>query len=80
MNDFADWFSPILVKELRQGMRSRAFMGIFLAIQVFMIVCVLVSLGNDSDNRNSVTTLFWTVICVAVLVAMHPYRPLTARK
>lgn len=77
MNDFADWLSPIVVKELRQGMRARAFMGIFLAIQFFMLVCVFVSLGNDSGSRQSVTGLFWFLIGVALLGAM-PLRGINA--
>jgi hypothetical protein len=75
MNDFADWFSPIIVKELRQGLRARAFLGIFLAVQFFMIVCVLVSLGSDSNN--SVAPLFWMVIGAGILLAM-PMRGLAA--
>jgi len=45
MNDFADWLSPILVKELRQGMRARAFMTICL------------SFPNSSDGRRMERTL-----------------------
>ncbi|XHR26689.1 MAG: ABC transporter permease [Chthoniobacteraceae bacterium] len=70
MNDFADWLSPIVVKELRQGMRARAFMGIFLAIQFFMIVCVFVSLGSDSNSLEGVTGLFWFLLGAALLGAM----------
>ena len=70
MNDFADWLSPIIVKELRQGMRARAFIGIFLAIQFFMIFVVLISLTNDSGSREAVTGLFWTVVGAAILFAM----------
>ena len=68
MNDFADWFSPIIVKELRQGMRARAFLGIFLAIQFFMIVCVLISLGDGSHD--AAAGFFWTFIGGAILFAM----------
>ncbi|MDD5349229.1 MAG: hypothetical protein PHQ12_03360 [Chthoniobacteraceae bacterium] len=75
MNDFADWFSPIVVKELRQGMRARAFLGIFLAIQFFMIICVVSSLGDGS--RSGVTAIFWTFIGAAILFAM-PLRGLAA--
>jgi ABC-type transport system involved in multi-copper enzyme maturation permease subunit len=76
MNDFADFFSPILVKELRQGMRTKVFIGIFLVIQVFMIISVLVSLENGSD-RTAVDGMFWTFIGAATLFAM-PMRGLPA--
>ena len=36
-----DWLSPILVKELRQGMRARVFVISFLLLQLFLIVLVL---------------------------------------
>jgi len=36
-SDFADWFSPMLVKELRQGMRSRLFVISFLLLQGALI-------------------------------------------
>ncbi|MEI8234508.1 MAG: hypothetical protein WCH57_07445 [Verrucomicrobiota bacterium] len=75
MNDFADWFSPIIVKELRQGMRSRAFLLIFLAIQFFMIVCVIGSLGDGSHE--AAAGFFWTFIGAAILFAM-PLRGLAA--
>lgn len=75
MNDFADWLSPIIVKELRQGMRARAFLGIFLAIQFFMIICVTASLGSDSHSGTS--GVFWTFIGAAILFAM-PLRGLAA--
>ena len=32
--DFPDWLSPILVKELRQGVRTRVFVTLFILLQV----------------------------------------------
>lgn len=76
MNDFADWLSPILVKELRQGMRTKVFITTFIAIQLFMIIGVLVSLASPND-RGASSGLFWTVLGIAILFAM-PVRGLGA--
>lgn len=76
MNDFADWLSPILVKELRQGMRTKVFITTFIAIQLFMIIGVLVSLSSPDDSGAS-SGLFWTVLGIGILFAM-PVRGLGA--
>ncbi len=68
MNDFADWLSPMVVKELRQGLRSRGFLAPFLIVQLMMIVCVLISL--NSDARNTATEFFWLITGAALLVGM----------
>ena len=40
-SDFGDWLSPMLVKELRQGMRSRVFVAAFYVTQVLMILSTI---------------------------------------
>jgi hypothetical protein len=74
-----DWLSPILVKELRQGMRARAFVLSFLLIQVFLIVLVLGNLAAEGDRNalNFQTGLFWVIIGFALLLLM-PLRGLVA--
>ncbi len=42
--DFPDWFSPLLVKDLRQGLRSRWFIAVFLWVQVSMVALVAIHL------------------------------------
>lgn len=41
LNDFGDRFGPVLVKELRQGLRARRFVGPFLLVQFVAIIAVL---------------------------------------
>jgi len=83
MNDFADWFSPMLVKELRQGMRSRIFMAAFYLTQLLMILCVIFNLvaASNSGMENGVEAflggLFWFMISVPLLFVM-PIRGLGA--
>ena len=51
--DFADWLSPMLVKELRQGVRTRVFvMSCSSFLQVFMLLD-LILLVCSSPRRGS---------------------------
>ena len=67
--DFADWLSPMLVKELRQGMRTKLFVSTFLILQglmMFSVILGLLTIGFSSDSSLS-TGFFWTVISLPVL-------------
>lgn len=80
--DFADWLSPVLVKELRQGLRSRAFTGIFVgvhAIMIFMVAMWMASnLGKDgASDPSGRDAFFWTLLGGAMLVAF-PLRGMAA--
>src|SRR5271163_850828 len=69
--DFGDWLSPILVKEIRQGFRSRVFVSAFLLIQGLMIFCVVLGLvfaAGDFTEGSSV--FFWIIICLPLLLIM----------
>jgi hypothetical protein len=74
-----DWLSPILVKELRQGMRARVFVVSFLLLQVFLVVLVLgnVAARDDSGTLDVQNHFFWIIIGFALLVMM-PMRGLVA--
>ena len=80
--DFADWLSPVLVKELRQGLRSKAFVGIFIGVQVVMITMVAMWLASglatsgvvDSGARDG---FFWTLLGLTMLV-VFPLRAMNA--
>lgn len=75
-SDFADWLSPMLVKELRQGMRSKVFMSAFYLTQLLMILSVVFNLAAaaamDSDNNlmEFLNGLFWFMISVPLLLVM----------
>ena len=65
---FADWLSPMLVKELRQGVRSRAFVSTFILLQAAMLLNVLIGLVNtDSDGAEGSTVFFWVLVGISVL-------------
>lgn len=81
--DFADWLSPVLVKELRQGLRSKAFSGIFIGVHGIMITMIAMWLvshlgetpeGSDPSARDA---FFWTLLGIALLVAF-PMRAMAA--
>lgn len=70
--DFSDRLSPIIVKELRQGLRTRTFVTLFIVVQVLMTLVVVVSLlsaaaGNDATAG---TGFFWAMIGIPVLLVM----------
>jgi hypothetical protein len=76
-SDFADWLSPMLVKELRQGMRSRIFVAAFYLTQLLMILSTAFSLiaASTEDNVPSglfgfVSGLFWFMVSVPLLFVM----------
>lgn len=72
-NDFPDWMSPMLVKELRQGMRSRVFMLAFFITQILMILSVSFSLsaaGTRGDTVRFFDGLFWALVGAPLLLVM----------
>ncbi len=74
-----DWLSPILVKELRQGMRARVFVISFLLLQLFLIVLVLgnVAAQDDRSTLEFQNNFFWVILGFALLGLM-PLRGLVA--
>jgi ABC-type transport system involved in multi-copper enzyme maturation permease subunit len=74
-----DWLSPILVKELRQGMRARVFVISYLLLQVFLSVLVLANAAAQGDSRalEDESHYFWVIVGFALLVLM-PLRGLVA--
>ncbi|GAT31647.1 hypothetical protein TSACC_241 [Terrimicrobium sacchariphilum] len=83
-SDFADWASPVLVKELRQGLRSRLFMSAFFITQLLMIVSVMINLAvasafdaRSEETRGFTDGLFWFLISLPLVLGM-PMRGFTA--
>ncbi|PTY00428.1 hypothetical protein DB345_00780 [Spartobacteria bacterium LR76] len=83
-SDFADWISPVLVKELRQGLRSKLFMSAFFITQLLMIASVLMNLAIASAMDSTVGEakgftdgLFWFLISLPLVLGM-PMRGFTA--
>jgi len=68
--DWSDYLSPILVKELRQGLRSKAFVWSFLLLQGLMIIAVVFSLLAPSGTRGQelISAGFWIMISIPILL------------
>jgi hypothetical protein len=79
--DFADWLSPILVKELRQGLKTKMFITTFILIQVVMILITGLQLlevaHGGSGSGNGFDGFFGAFIWIPLLILM-PARGLTA--
>jgi hypothetical protein len=69
LNDFSDRVSPMLVKELRQGMRTNLFTIAFILLQAFMVLCVLIGAATPGDS-GAVSGFFWFFVTVALVIVM----------
>jgi len=67
--DFSDSLSPMLVKELRQGMRTNQFTVSFILLQVFMVMCLLLGTLAGGDGE-AVGAFFWSFIGIAMVLVM----------
>ncbi len=73
-NDFPDWLSPIVVKELRQGLKSKAFVAIATVLQGGMaFIFVLAALSGMRPGGGAVDTLsgfFWFMLWLPLIFFM----------
>ncbi|MEO7932330.1 MAG: hypothetical protein ABIT76_04135 [Chthoniobacterales bacterium] len=72
IQDFADWLSPMLVKELRQGMRSRVLTSSLFILQGLLIFNVIIAftVAENGNDTQSVTTFFWTILSLPLLMIL----------
>lgn len=79
LSDFPDRLSPMLVKELRQGLRTRSFVAVFLALQIILgIILLSASAASTSDSAgSSISNIIFTFFSIAVLV-IQPMRGISA--
>ncbi len=78
-DDFPDRLPPMLIKELRQGMRAKTFVGIFLGLQAFLALLILVTgVATGSDRAGSaISGIIFFTFSIAVLI-IQPLRGLSA--
>ncbi|MDB9742039.1 hypothetical protein OAB00_04240 [Akkermansiaceae bacterium] len=69
--DFADFLSPMLVKELRQGLRSIGFSLLFIIMQIVLALALLMILVLDGPGAIASYTIF-----LAYFVAVCGIQPL----
>lgn len=78
--DFHDRLSPMLVKELRQGLRAKTFISVFLALQGFLAFVLLTAAGGVSPNSNgggTISSIIFFFFSVAALI-IQPLRGIGA--
>ncbi len=75
LTDFSDRFPPMLVKELRQGLRAKTFIGVFLALQIFLAVMLFsASAASNSDQVGGIVSgVLFSFFAIAVIV-VQPLR------
>jgi ABC-type transport system involved in multi-copper enzyme maturation permease subunit len=66
--DASDALSPIVVKEVRQGVRKRAFTGTLVILQLLMVLALSMALGEDKNVEGS-TWMFWILMAAPVALA-----------
>jgi len=64
--------SPVLVKEIRQGLKSRSFAGSFVIIQLLMMLCILLYLTSlrQRSDVSFVNGLFWFFLSVPLVMVL----------
>lgn len=81
-NDFPDWLGPMIVKELRQGLKARAFALSFVALQIVLVVVVayhalLYERSPKGFDGTGLNAIFWVLLSVQLLI-VTPGRALNA--
>lgn len=79
LNDFSDRLPPMLVKELRQGLRAKTFVGVFLGLQLFLGIVMLFATSASGLNGAGevVSGIIFLFFSLAVLV-VQPLRAINA--
>jgi len=84
VNDFPDRLSPMLVKELRQGLRSQTFVILFLVLQGLLALVLLtagpIAASNDSASGATGDIVSKIVFCLYGLgvLVVQPLRGISA--
>lgn len=79
--DASDFLNPVLVKELRQGLKSRAFNFSFMLMQGLMVIGIAIQvLAREAGGGSGVeasTVVFW-LFAAAPLLVMLPAQAINA--
>lgn len=79
LRDFPDRLPPMLVKELRQGLRAKAFIAVFLTLQGLLGIILLTAVAAQSSNSagTTVSSIIFFFISLALLI-FQPLRGVSA--
>lgn len=75
LNDFSERLPPMLVKELRQSLRTRSFSAVFISLQLFLMLLILISTTSSSSNQagETLSRIIFLQFSLAVAV-LQPLR------
>jgi hypothetical protein len=77
--DFSDRLSPMLVKELRQGLRTKAFIGVFLTLQIVLGIILLgAGTTSSSDQAGSTISNIIFIFFAVAVIGIQPMRGMGA--
>ncbi|BCX50028.1 hypothetical protein HAHE_39360 [Haloferula helveola] len=74
--DFSDKLSPMLVKELRQGLRAKTFVIVFLTLQGLLLLVLLSAVAGSANPQragDTISGIIFMFFALAVLV-IQPVR------
>ena len=77
--DFPTWLPPMLVKELRQGLRQRGFVGGLIVVQAVLLIVFVWGFATETgggSSRSMIDSFFWGMMGF-VLLASAPMRALS---
>lgn len=78
-SDFSDRLSPMLVKELRQGLKGITFMILFIAIQVILGILIMGHSFSSSYNNTGRDISASVFICIGLATCvLQPLRAISA--
>lgn len=69
LRDFSDRLSPMLVKELRQGLKSWVFTGGLMVMQLCLLIMALLSM-EEGGNVPGITRMFWYSVAGTVCILL----------
>ncbi len=85
VNEFPDRLSPMLVKELRQGMRTSSFVILFVLLQAILTIVLLIAsllglsdITSDTSSAGRFVTGFILVIYSLGVLVFQPLRGISA--
>ena len=75
--DFPTWLPPMLVKELRQGLRTRGFVFSLIGLHVVLVIAFAWALVAQIFDRSSaldiVNGFYWTITVLLLGIMLHPF-------
>jgi len=79
LNDFSDRLPPMMVKELRQGLRAKTFVAVFLGLQLFLGIVMLFATAASgmATAGEAVSQIIFLFFSLAVLV-VQPLRAMNS--